>query len=41
METIGVRVPKEVKEGLKTKAKKDGRTLSNLIKKILTDYLTK
>ena len=36
---IGVRCPIGVREKLQTLADKDGRTLSNLIVKILSDYV--
>lgn len=34
-----LRFPEELKEKLQTIASKDGRTLSNLIVKILSDYV--
>ena len=36
---IGVRVPKDFKVRLERQAKKEHRTLSNLVFKILNDYL--
>ena len=36
---IGLRCPISVREKLQTLADKDGRTLSNLIVKILSDYV--
>ena len=37
--TVGVRMPKEMREELQQLADDDMRTLSNLILKILTEYL--
>ena len=37
--TVGVRLPREIKDKLQEIADKDMRTLSNLIMKILTEYL--
>lgn len=36
---IGVRADQQMKEALQQIAEADGRTLSNLIQKILNDYL--
>ena len=38
--TVGVRLPPEIKDKLQEIADKDMRTLSNLIMKILTEYLS-
>jgi len=37
--TVGVRLPPEIKDKLQEIADKDMRTLSNLIMKILTEYV--
>ena len=37
--TVGVRLPREIKNKLQEIADRDMRTLSNLIMKILTEYV--
>lgn len=39
MNSLTIRIPNELREKLEQEAKGDGRSLSNLITKILSDYV--
>lgn len=40
MNSLTIRVPDELRERLEKEAKEDGRSLSNLITKILNEYVS-
>lgn len=39
MNSLTIRIPNELREKLEQEAKTDGRSLSNLITKVLNDYV--
>lgn len=41
MNSLTIRMPDELREKLEQEAKQDGRSLSNLIIKVLNDYISK